>query len=87
MGFGVQLATNNASITAFAPFGYKFSLIGPKISLRDAETLEEINDGFKKLPMPTISPDGSILSFEVKNPIVGRRYWIHYRFEKWDATR
>ncbi len=82
LGFGVQLRTAKALLTAYAPFGYKFVLLDPSITLRDSETLAEIPGKSKSLKKPRVSPDGSILTLSIKNPSLGKRYWIHYRFEK-----
>lgn len=82
LGFGVQIATGRASVVAYAPFGYRFSLLEPRLTLRDARTLDEIPTPAKRLPVPKISPDGSVLDLTVRRPRPRRRYWVHYRFEK-----
>lgn len=82
LGFGIQLATGQAKVVAHAPFGYHFRLLEPRLTLRDARTLEEIPTPPRHLPRPRISPDGSVLDLTVRRPRPRRRYWVHYRFEK-----
>lgn len=82
LGFGVQLPTGQAKVVAYAPFGYRFSLVEPRLTLRDARTLDEIPTPAGRLPVPKISPDGSVLDLAVRRPRVRCRYWVHYRFEK-----
>lgn len=80
LGIGVQQPTRRAEITAYAPFGYRFVLIEPRLTLRDARTLDQLpNRG--PLPEPEVSPDGSVLSLALRRPRRGCRYWVHYRFE------
>lgn len=81
MGFGVNISTRRARLIAYAPFGHRFVLVDPEVTVRRTDTLEEVAINAKKRPSPTISPDGSVLNLEVSNPSLGRRYWIHYRFE------
>lgn len=84
MGFGVNIATRNASLRAHAPFGYRFVLIDPGFTIRDSATLEEVSVPDRERPKPRISADGSALSVDVHRPRLNRRYWIHYRFEALD---
>lgn len=80
LGCPVLLPTRRAEICAYAPFGYRFVLVGPRLTLRDPDTLDQLPTG-RKLPTPEISPDGSILSLSIRRPRAGTRYWVHYRFE------
>ncbi len=82
LGFGVHHRTKSVQVTAYAPFGYKFVLVDPIISLRDAESLDEVPINRSKLAFPEISPDSSVLTYRVKKPKEGFRYWVHYRFEE-----
>jgi len=81
MGFGVNVRTKKASLKAHAPFGYRFVLIDPTLTVRRTSDLTEVNVGDKMRPTPQVSPDGSLLTLDVSRPSVGRRYWVHYRFE------
>jgi len=81
LGFGIHLTTRRVSLTAYAPFGFKFVLIDPFITLRDGKSLGEIRNKSCSLEKPIISPDGSILFLTIKRPLLNKRYWIHYRFE------
>lgn len=82
LGFGLDVLAMQATITAYAPFGHRFHLTKPAATVRDSRSLEEIPNSQKKAPVPKISPDGTILTLSVKRPKAGRRYWVHYRFEK-----
>lgn len=79
-GFGLNVTCRRATVFAYAPFGYKFVLIEPRCSVRDSQTLAEIDSG--RSVEPNVSPDGSMVTLVIKRPKVGERYWVHYRFEK-----
>jgi hypothetical protein len=79
LGFGVHQPTGRVRLRAYAPFGHRFRLLEPRLSLRDARTLEELPAAPGALPPVRLSPDGSVLELKVRRP--GRRYWVHYRFE------
>ncbi|RCK21874.1 hypothetical protein TH8_17195 [Thalassospira profundimaris] len=82
LGFGLKSNAVVAKLTAYAPFGFKFVLVGPKVTLRYAGTLEEVPRNEGDRPIVNVSPDGSIVEVEIQRPSVNYRYWIHYRFEK-----
>jgi hypothetical protein len=81
MGFGANVRTRNASLKAYAPFGYKFVLVDPIVTVRWSSDLTEVSVRDSKRPQPKVSPDGASLTLDVHRPMVGKRYWIHYRFE------
>ncbi len=82
LGFGVNVPTIKACLEAHAPFGYRFVLLDPSLTIRNTENLNEIAANQSRLAKPAVSADGSRMTLEVKRPMLGRRYWVHYRFEK-----
>lgn len=82
LGFGVNIPTIKARVEAHAPFGYRFVLLDPNLTIRNTETLNEVAIPQSRLPSPKVSADGSRLTLEIKRPTLNRRYWVHYRFEK-----
>jgi hypothetical protein len=84
MGFGINTRTARACLKAHAPFGFRFVLLEPALTIRKSDTLEEVAVVKSAQPEPMISPDGSLLTLEVNRPLFGKRYWIHYRFEELD---
>lgn len=82
LGFGFQIPSNSVSLTAYAPFGHRFTLIEPKISVRRSSDLVEIAVSPRKKPVPVTSPDGTVVTLKLRRTKPGRRYWIHYRFDK-----
>ncbi len=81
LGFGVNIPTVRACLKAHAPFGYRFVLLNPELTVRRSDTLEEVAVTPARLAMPIVSADGSLLTLEVRRPMLNRRYWVHYRFE------
>jgi len=81
LGFGVNIPTTRARLRAHAPFGYRFVLLDPQLTVRRSDTLEEVAVPASRRPTPNVSEDGSSLTLEVRRPMLNRRYWVHYRFE------
>lgn len=81
LGFGLGIPTTKATLTAYAPFGCRFSLLDPYVTVRRSSDLTEIKNSRSRAPEPVISPDGTILTLSVKRPKPSARYWVHYRFE------
>lgn len=81
-GFGFEIPCLDVSLTAYAPFGHRFALIEPRISVRRSSDLTEIAVARRKKPMPEISPDGTIATLKVARAKAGRRFWVHYKFER-----
>jgi hypothetical protein len=82
LGFGFDIPASKASLTAYAPFNHKFVLLDPVVTVRESENLTEVPNSSATAPAARISPDGTILTVFQKRPKSGRRYWVHYRFEK-----
>jgi hypothetical protein len=82
LGFGVNIPTSHACVRAQAPFGYRFVLLDPSLTVRRSDTLGEVPVNESKRPKAIVSPDGSLLSLDVHRPMLNRRYWVHYRFQK-----
>jgi hypothetical protein len=81
LGFGLGVPATKATLTAYAPFGYRFALLDPNVTIRRSSDLAEIENSRVRAPEPSISPDGTILSLSIKRPKPDERYWVHYRFE------
>lgn len=81
VGFPVRRYTNHVSLTARAPQGFRFSLRSPKTSVLVIDTGASEPRLEASLPVPSISIDGSVLTWSLDFPTPGYRYWINYRFE------
>lgn len=86
LGFGVNIPTSKVTLTAHAPFGYRFVLQEPVLTVRRADDLAEIETASSSRPRPTVSPDGSVLTLNVARPRSERRYWVHYKFEPLESS-
>src|SRR5690606_9904555 len=44
LGFGLGIPTTKTTLTAYAPFGYRFSLLDPDVTIRRSSDLTEIEN-------------------------------------------
>lgn len=82
LGFPVRRYTNQVRLSARAPRGRKFTLMAPSTNVLDIVTGQNEPELEASLPIPTVSADGSRLTWQIEFPRVGYRYWINYKFDK-----
>lgn len=87
LGFGVAIPTIELSLNAFAPPGYAFKLLAPKCTVRHLDSAVEIKAIDSGDLLPRLSVDETVILVNAARPKRGRRYWIHYRFEKVSKVR
>lgn len=83
-GIGTRLPTKSMNVTAYAPLGYSFDLIGPISTVRRYGTGEQLMSNASGKSTPKLSPDGTVVSLFKKWPRKNQSYWVHFRFKEHD---
>lgn len=82
LGFGTSAGATSATLHAFAPPGYAFHLLPPVFTEREMASGSEVRTLRNSRIKPTLSVDESIVMLTTGSLKAGRRYWVHFRFEK-----